>query len=184
MAFTVDQDIEIWGTVGTWLAGLGTFSAVVVSLYLASRNERVRLKALAGLRQVFSGDGSPSEENLIFAVTNLAERPVVIDGIGWRIGRGKNMRNALQTVAATWTNHYPIELAHAKRAEFAVSFSVNPTWLEEFAHGFVQDISRRNLKTLRAQIYTSVGQTVEIKPEPYLIERLKEAMRAPDTDEG
>ena len=44
---------------------------------------------------------------------------------------------------------------------------------EEFATGFVRDLSDRNLKTLVAQIHTSVGQTVEVKPENGLLEALK-----------
>lgn len=54
---TFEQQINIWNAVGTWLAGIATFAAVLVSLYLARKSERIRITATAGLRQVFVGDG-------------------------------------------------------------------------------------------------------------------------------
>lgn len=66
-----------------------------------------------------------------------------------------------------------MELAHGKRVNFMVSFVATPNWGEEFARGFVKDMSDRTLKTLVAQIHTSVGQMIEVRPESNLIERLK-----------
>ena len=34
---TLDQKIQIWVAVGTWVAGLATFAAVILALYLAAR---------------------------------------------------------------------------------------------------------------------------------------------------
>lgn len=65
------------------------------------------------------------------------------------------------------------ELTYGKEANFMVSFLVIPTWLKDFATGFVRDLSDRHLKSLVAQIHTSVGQTVEVKPENGLLEALK-----------
>jgi hypothetical protein len=47
--FTVDQQIQLWNTVGTWLAGLSTFLAVFVSLRLARRSEELSHKPLLQL---------------------------------------------------------------------------------------------------------------------------------------
>lgn len=44
--FTIDQQIQIWNMVGTWLAGLATFMAVFVSLRLARRSEELSHKPL------------------------------------------------------------------------------------------------------------------------------------------
>lgn len=170
---TVDQHIQIWNAVGTWFAGLATFAAVVVSLYLASRSERVRLEVYVGLRMVSLGDGSPPEEHVCFGITNLGNRPVTISKIGWAVGRRKNRRFWLQTVSGRWTAQYPIDLPHGKSTSLMVSFAQTPQWVTEFAKGFVQDLSDRNLKTLVAQVHTSVGKTIEVKPEPDLLLRLK-----------
>jgi hypothetical protein len=71
---TLDQKIQIWVAVGTWLAGLATLAAVIVALRLAKRIEKVRLKVHAGLRVLIMGDGSPFQKHLAISVTNLGER--------------------------------------------------------------------------------------------------------------
>ena len=172
---TLDQKIQVWVAIGTWVAGLGTLAAVIVALYLSRRVEKVRLNVYAGLREIILGDGSPFQRHLCIGATNLGERPVIINTVGWAVGKGKKRRFAMQTVSGPYTQQYPIELAHGKSASFMVSFLVTPQWPREFATGFVRDLSDRSLKTLVAQVHTSVGQTVEVHPERDLLEELKKA---------
>jgi hypothetical protein len=174
---TVDQQIQIWNVIGTWLAGIATFAAVVVSLRLARSADKIRLRAHAGLRVVVSGDGSPTEEHLEIQVTNIASRPVTVASVGWAVGKRKNKRFCLQTVSGQYTHQYPIELPHGKSARFLVSFVQTPQWLAEFANGFVKSGEERYLNTLVAQVHTSVGQTIELKPEPELLGRLRAAYK-------
>ena len=170
---TLDQKIQIWVAVGTWVAGLATLAAVIVALRLAKQVEKVKLRVYAGLRELVMGDGSPFQEHLCINVTNLGERAVTANSVGWAVGKGKQRRFAFQTLAAVYSAQYPVELAYGKAANFMVSFLVVPNWTKDFATGFVRDLSDRNLKTLVAQIHTSVGQTVEVKPENDLLEALK-----------
>ena len=86
---TFDQKIQVWVAVGTWVAGLATLAAVVVALYLARRTEKVRLNVHVGLRVVVIGDGSPFQEHLSISVTNVGERSVTINTVGWAVGKGK-----------------------------------------------------------------------------------------------
>ena len=172
---TFDQQIQIWMVVGTWLAGLATVAAVVAALYLAQRSEKVRLKAHAGLREIILGDGSPAEEHLNISVTNLGERAIRINSVGWAIGKRKKRRFCIQTVSGPYTKQYPIELAHGESADFMVSFRATPNWTREFAHGFVKDLSDKSLTTLVALVHTSVGQTVEVRPEKELLHEFKNA---------
>ena len=174
---TLDQKIQIWNTIGTWLAGIATFAAVVVSLHLARRSERIKLKVLAGLRLVVRGDGTPPEEHLNISVTNLGDRTVLVNTVGWAVGKRKQRQYCIQTVSGPWTSQYPVELAHGKQASFMVSFVHTPTWLTEFANGFLKPVSDDELDTLVAQVHTSVGQTIEVKPEKDLIDRLRKARK-------
>jgi hypothetical protein len=59
---TLDQKIQIWVAVGTWVAGLATLAAVIVALRLAKQVEKVKLKVHVGLRELVMGDGSPFQE--------------------------------------------------------------------------------------------------------------------------
>ena len=172
---TFDQKIQVWNAVGTWLAGVATFLAVLVSLYLARKGDAVNIKANVGVRLVFAGDGSDAEEHVGFGIVNLGYRPVNVVSIGWSVGKGKSKRFCMQSVAGQYTHQYPKVLAHGEQALFMVSFKAAPNWPKEFAMGFIEDVGEQNFKTLRAQINTSIGKAIEVVPEKSLLERLRVA---------
>ena len=171
---TVDQKIQLWNAIGTWVAGIATFAAVVVSLHLARRVEKVRLRARVGIRQMFQGDGTPGQELLEFHVTNLGDRPVTVVSLGWSIGKGKKRRFGLQTLCGPYTAQHPKELAHGQSASFHVSFISAPNWANDFVSKFV-DSGPEPLDTLRAQVHTSVGPSTDVQPEDNVFNKLKEA---------
>ncbi|MGI9073719.1 MAG: hypothetical protein ACR2JB_20940, partial [Bryobacteraceae bacterium] len=176
-AMTLDQEIQVWCVICAWVSGIGALTAVVTALYLRRRVEKVRLNAHAGLRVVILGDGSPFQRHLAISATNLGERPVTVNSVGWVIGKGKKKRYALQTVSGPHTRQYPVELAHGKTADFLVSFDVTKNWVADFATDFVQDLSDKSLKTLFAQLHTSVGQTINVRPEKDLLDELKKVTK-------
>ena len=162
---TLDQKLQLWNVIGAWFAGVATFAAVLVSLWLARRGERVDLAVRVGLRSIFAGDGSPPAKALSFDVTNRGARPVTVVSIGWVVGKGKARKYCMQTTSGPHTANYPLELQHGKSANFLVSFEFTPTWAFEFATGFLPDQESPTLKTLRALVHTSVGTTVAVRPE-------------------
>lgn len=170
---TIDQQISIWNAAGTWVAGIATLLAVLVSLHLARRSERVRIKGTAGLRLIFAGDGTPAEEHLQIGVVNHGDRVVIVNSVGWRIGKKGGSRFCIQPVSGKWTQDYPKQLAHGEQASFLVSFKATPDWPTNFAKEFVRDVSDKNLKTLRALVHTSLGQTIEVVPEHDLLLKLR-----------
>ena len=115
---TLDQKIQVWVAVGTWVAGLATLAAVIVALHLARRTEKVRLQVFVGLRVVVIGDGSPFQEHLSINVTNLGERSVTINTVGWVIGKRKQSRYCIQPVSGPFTTQFPVELAHRQERQF------------------------------------------------------------------
>lgn len=90
-------------------------------------------------------------------------------------GTSEHQRYQFQPVSGPFTTQFPVELAHGKNADFRVSFLATLNWLREFSTGFIQDLSDRSMKTLVAQIHTSVGETIEVRPEKDLIRRLRES---------
>ena len=56
-------------------------------------------------------------------------------------------------------------------ASFMVNFSESPDWMKEFVEGFISD---KPIKTLRAQIHTSIGHTEDVKPEKEFLAELQE----------
>jgi len=175
---TLDQQIQVWNVIGTWVAGLATFGAVIMSLYLARQPGKVKLKATAGLRDLV-GNGFPAQEVLQFAVTNHGERPVTVSNVGWVVGKGKARRYAVQLFGSQASADIPQTLAHGQREDFLVFFSESPEWLKDFAKNFVKSDAPAVLASLRAEIYTSVDQTVTVKPEAPFLARLAEAFKEP-----
>ena len=169
---TFDQKVQLWMLVGTWVAGLATLLAVMTAFYLATNVEKVRLRIFVGIRAVIRGDGSPGEDHVCFDVTNVGERPVIITAVGWVVGKRKKRKYCIQPLSGSW-KQCPAELTHAQNAKFMVSLSDMPNWVSDFSAGFINDPSGQSLKTLKAQIFTSVGQTFEVKPESGLIDRLR-----------
>ena len=171
---TFEQKVQLWMVVGTWVAGLATLGAVMTSLYFARSAEKVRLRIFVGIRVAFSGDGSLGKDYVCFDATNVGERPVIITTVGWVVGkRKKNRKYCIQPLFESWSQQCPVELTHGKNAKLMVPLDGSPGWVRGFKE-FLDDTSDQSLKTLRAQVFTSVGKTFEIKPEGSLIDLLRE----------
>ena len=88
---TLDQMLQLWAVIGTWVAGIGTVSAVVVAMYLARRSEKIRFEASVFLGDILSDDGSIHRKGLIIRVTNIGDSLVLIgtkqvaDLRSWRV---------------------------------------------------------------------------------------------------
>ena len=168
------EQIQLWGTIGTWLASLGTIAAVFSALWLARRTERVRLRVYVGLRHRIDGIGSQTEECLSAMVTNLGERPVYVVGWGWKIGKGTRKRHLeMSPPTLSSPDQFPRLIEHGGTARFMVSFAEHPDWINEFRQA-LDSVSDKRLRSLRAKIYTSVGHIELIAPEVSFLNRLKD----------
>ena len=78
---------QILNTLGTWLAGIGTLSAVIVSLYLARRGSKIKLKINAGHRILV---GSTMEgkypDYCSIRIVNTGFRQANLTELGWKVG--------------------------------------------------------------------------------------------------
>jgi hypothetical protein len=59
---TLDQKIQVWIAIGAWFGAIATFSAVVVSLWLAKRKPRSHLKVSVALDQ--------GDQNIFIRIVN------------------------------------------------------------------------------------------------------------------
>lgn len=110
--------IQFWSMVGTWLGSFATFSAVIVSLWLASRGSRVRLKTRVELDE--SQDGE--RKVVVFAVRNTGYRQASIKQIGFAVreskfGRGKYVKPDVQPQCL------PIDLQPGDEADIRLPWS-------------------------------------------------------------
>lgn len=162
-----DQTMQILNTLGTWVAGIGTFAAAAIALWLARRVEKIKLDAHVGLRLITGG--GITQEYLNISVTNHGERSVTIVSTGWRIGRGKNKRFAIQLLSQSSPHQYPKKIEYGETASFMVNFSESPGWMKDFSKRIILD---QSIKTLRAQIHTSISYTMDVVPEKGFLNQL------------
>ena len=71
------------------LTAIGTLSAVIVSLWLALRDSRIRLKVHVGIRKIFFErkiyeHPGLEPDFLDIAVTNVGRRVVTVTGLLWK----------------------------------------------------------------------------------------------------
>lgn len=74
---------RLWEVIGVWAGAAATFAAVVVSLWLGLRSDRVWLRISVGKRVVVDLGGKQQPDIVLIAITNLGIRPVRITAIGW-----------------------------------------------------------------------------------------------------
>ena len=176
-----DEVIQVLHVLGAWIAGAGSLTAAIIALWLARRSEKVKLNSYVGVRVMIGGDG-PTEKLLEIRTTNTGNRPVTIESVGWRIGSGRSAKVAVQTFSNRLSDQCPKKIDHGETASFRIFFS-DSDWLNDFADNFVKDVSDNKLKTLRVQIYTSVGQAIYVTPEKSFLAQLKE-VRADTSPDG
>ena len=78
--------LQFWGVVGTWVAGLSTFSAVVVSLCLAYKQDKIRLRINSGIVST-----SYDARRRLIEVVNNGNRPAKIISLMWQSGKRQTM---------------------------------------------------------------------------------------------
>jgi hypothetical protein len=96
-------DKETWKFINTfapWLSAIGTFAAVVISLYLARQGKSVTLKITAGHRLMATpGIQGPYPEYIAINIVNTGYRDAQITNIGWKVGFfKKDKQHAIQLI--------------------------------------------------------------------------------------
>lgn len=165
-------------TFGDWFAALGTFAAVVVSLYLANRSSRPKVRVSAGLRVIVEvGTQGPTPEFLAIRVVNTGDRPVRITGVGWKLGLVRKRYADQMTGALPLSSPLPVELQHGQEARWFVPTTHEEGWFKYFAKGMLMPHWKVGLWTLRIQAFSSIGPVFESRPEGGLIQKLADACR-------
>ena len=94
-----------WAAIGQIVGALGTFAAVITSLYLSRRSEKPRLKVDAGVRMLIGhGSKKPYPEYISITVRNVGTQTAHVTQFGWRTGLWKfswpawlKVQHAIQT---------------------------------------------------------------------------------------
>ncbi|MGF6738356.1 hypothetical protein [Paraburkholderia atlantica] len=180
MAITfLGLDKEHWDFINSfsnWIAAFGTVGAVGVSLWLALRSERVKLKVWA-MNVVVTGTPELSRYVAISA-TNIGRRAARVVSIGWayRDTPDGKRQHLYQTTARGdgMSSLIPVTLADSEQASWYVPLSL---WLDNLPKLEPKDW-RHMVDTFRLQVFTSIGQTFEVPIGDDLKKRMREVFEA------
>lgn len=178
MTLPYEQAIRL-GVIGTWVAGLSTFGAAVIALWLARRTEEIRMKCIVSFSRMMHEGGKWGKYCVRFKVTNLGILPIIVDTIEWSIGTGRNKEYAIQNIPESLLSaSLPKRLEHGKNANFLVCLEEKD--MKIWMRGFVEKsgLPGSSIKTLRARIHTTTGHVEVVKPAKDFMKKLAEAINS------
>jgi hypothetical protein len=157
-----------------WFSAIGTLTAVAVSLYLANRVSRPRVQVSAGYRiMIETGYKEPYPEFIVIRAVNTGDRTVRVTQIGWKVGLCKK-RFAVQMFDPSVSSMLPIELSHGQEAKWYIPLDLREEpWLNRFAKQVLMPCYRTSCFTLRAQVFLSLGNVFQTRPEKTLIAKMR-----------
>lgn len=161
-----------------WISAFGTVGAVVVSLWLALRPERLSLSVSASIKVVvIPGVETPPIKYIAISAVNCGKRVVKVTAIGWTYGRrrGKSRRSLFQLPGDQrdgMSSPIPILLEDGQQAQWMFQ---KEKWLEQCNKLYSRDW-RRTVDTFALEVSTSVGLVFRAPVDRTLKDALTKAM--------
>lgn len=167
-------DLSFWSMIGTWLASIGTIAAVITSLYLARKNEKVNLLInsnlifLVGYLREYSND----DHYVCIEVTNNGNKPVTIQNIAWKMSKKKSFIVPMNPNPITDT--LPKMINYGETVRWAIEVNaIKNIW----APDFVRDgIKRKDVKKWKIAVSLSTGEAITVKPNSRIIELIQDCL--------
>jgi hypothetical protein len=163
--------IEVLSTAG---AALGTFAAVLVSLWLA-RREALKVKLDAGFYFILRRSDPPNHYFSLL-VTNIGPRPVRVVAFGVTSGRAGlgpfgHRHHALIELESLTGHSFPFQLNDGEEARFGIDLDQADNWIEYFYNEVIGRSSFR-IRTLRFRVHVSNGQVFTVQPNQLFADEL------------
>ncbi len=171
---------NVLNVIGTWLTGVGTVSAVVLSLYLARRDTRIRLRVNAGHRVIVRPGADELPDYCSITIVNHGFRRARVTNIGWKSGFIKKRYSIQQIDGNVFSSPLPIELDYGQEATYLIPFRNQDGahhWIDEFPKAVLPKWPFLNVWSLKLRVFTSVGKTFEARPEKGLRDRVVESAK-------
>jgi hypothetical protein len=167
------QELDV---LGTWVAGLGTLLAVIVSLYLARTLGCIKLKVIAGERQIITSGSTETPDVVTVLVTNCSQRPAKVTHVSWQIGFRKK-KHFIQMFNVPGYETLPKMLNEGEEGHFVIPYKIHGNdedWDKSTAQYLLENsfLPQLYISTLRCVVSTSVGQQFKVKVEKNLRNRL------------
>lgn len=165
-------DRETWEFINTfapWLAALGTFAAVVTSLYLALKRD-IDVKVTAGLRTlIMEGEHpGPRQDYVSVEISNRSPRPITITAVVWKTGIFRKNTFFWVVPRNTLSNTIPVKLGDGEQARFISPLNEWEPNFNNVAETISGWLSELNSRFIRIGVTTSTGDLFENRVEESL----------------
>ena len=174
------DSLQLWNVIGTWLASIGTISAVITSLWLANRQGKIHLGIVAGHRQLATRGSKDVPDLCMIKIVNTGTRPAKITGIGWECGRFKKKIHLIQLFGTPDSDNIPKTLQEGEEGVFLVPFILDNSdkdWIVSLPKTLTKHTDN-GINSLKVCVSTSVGQSFKVKVEKGLKDKLYESLKA------
>lgn len=152
----ISQNVFNWEAI----AAISTLSAVLVSLYLSKRDNKVSLSIVATIKQISSAGVPPEQwqEFLWVTVTNTGPRAIQVQSFFWRVGIFKKNHFVIVPSNNQFNSPLPKELRDGEHADWVLPLSDFQKELPSFFRDFfVGTWAPLTALSLRAGVNTSIG---------------------------
>jgi len=160
--------LEDHDKLANWLAAVGTLAAVWVSLWLARRDSRTRLRVFVDPRIASILPGSEPPLQLFVTVANESVRSITIKSIGYSLWPRKQPMHLLLTDRSLGAD-LPCRIEHGEQVDFRLALD---HWLNELVRTVTPTAMKK--RRLRFHVVTTLGYRVTCKPGPTLRKMLRE----------
>ncbi len=170
-----------------WLSAFGTIAAVIVALYLARRDSRIRLRVVVGLRLLLQQGADKQPEFFSLEVTNVGRRPANIinilmrDGLRFRVKQfGFGSLMVMIPPAHPLSARVPITIGDGERAHYLVPWPEFERINGRKVRGhFAGRLGSVRARLFRIGVSTSAGGIFDTRIERPLADRLVELAHRP-----
>lgn len=173
------EDWRFINTFAPWLSAVGTISAVVVSLYLSTR-DKPKLKITNSIQLLITPGLDEVPRYLMIKVANIGIRPTKVVAVGWKEGlffkksyiQNLSGRYDEETSASAYANMYsselPVVLNDGEEAQWFIPLDREDNWIDSWIKDNLGWCPRWNLWFTNLEVYTShdmkfktrIGKTV------------------------
>lgn len=155
-----------WIMIATWVAGIATTAAVIVSLYLANRKPKPFISSSI-TSCIIHQIGAGLESGLVINVANTGPIPVFVQGIEWTF---KSKVKIAQFFDRTHSDVFPRKLGTGESASYYLLFKH-----DDWAVKFTKDISEHGgkIENLAYNVRTGTGKIFKFKVDNETIKLIK-----------
>ena len=177
----VARDAYDWSMLAAqWFSAVGTVGAVIVALFLAWRQNRVRLRVICNVSHVFSAVPGTiiSETPLVIRVsaTNIGQRDAVVESITWQVGWLKP-RRFYQMPTPQSAYPYPLPKRLAPGEDVTVLLD-KVEWVAQNGNALANAIGDKKWPMIgsrfRVVVHTTTGEQFRIKPDDDVLKEFAE----------